>query len=166
MPGLLREKLALTGRGSYFGPGVHAFRVLAQSSSASADYITGLFYVPPFLTDFGTSRSRNSQPFGDSEIYVVKTAYIIPDTVITGTGSAGAGATATVRKYSAGTAEGNIFSLAFNTSTNAAALTGTSLGTASTTYNFLAAGDALIFRWLQGGTGLALPAATVVVEIV
>lgn len=166
MPGLLREKLGLTGRGSYFGPGVHAFRLIAQSSSAAADYITGVFYVPPFLTDFGTSRVRNGQPFGDPEIYIVKTAYLVPDTTITGTGSSGAGATASVRKYSAGSAEGDIFSLAFNTGTNATALTGTSLGTASTTYNYLAAGDALVFRWLQGGTGLALPASHLVVEIV
>lgn len=163
MPGLLHEKLALTGRGSYTG--VHSFRVLAQSSSGAADYITGIFYVPPFITSLGVPESRNSQPYGDSEIYLVKSAYIIPDTTITGTGSSGAGATAQIRKYSAGSAEGSVFSLAFDTGVDATALTGTSLGTASTSYNFLAAGDALIFRWLQGGTGLALPAAHVVIEI-
>ncbi len=165
MPILKRQALALTGRGSYTLP--LSERFIAQTSSASADYFTNVFYVPPYIAGPGLSpQSVESQPYGDTTIYSVQAVYIVTDTAVTGTGSSGAGATAKLLKYNAGSATGTIASLAFDTNVNTTALEGKSLGTISATYGYLSAGDSLVFEWLQGGTGLALPAGFVIVDLV
>ena len=110
-------------------------RVLAQTSSASADYETVIWGSAPFVQQTGLgspgSNVGHRDPFtGLTARHLLLRAYILPDTVITGVGSAGAGATAQIRIYdSTGTVVGVLLSLAFNSGTNGTALAMTSLGT-------------------------------------
>lgn len=95
----------------------------------------------------------------------IKAITFVPLTVLTGVGAAGAGATLKVSLRRAGSLVGSagaVVSQQFNLLTNAAAWVSfafTVLGTKK-----LAKGDVLTWQWVQGGTGLALPAGTFTVE--
>lgn len=93
------------------------------------------------------------------------------DTVLTGTGAAGAGATLYINRYnSAGVkqgADGAVASIQLNTGKNVSALTLTDVGTlagAALGVTQLAKGDTLTLKWAQGGTGLALPSGNAAVN--
>jgi hypothetical protein len=165
MPTKYRVKVAGSAAGSYTQP-VTAL-LLTQSSSGAADFSTPILYVPPFVGGLVPGYATEGDPYSATAEYGnVRSVYLVPNTVITGVGSAGAGATAYLYLYRAGSLIGTIASLAFDSGVNAGAIDGRSLGTISTTYQTIRFGDVLEFRWLQGGTGLALPASRLVVDIV
>lgn len=165
MPTNYRVKVAGTGAGSYTEPlSVH---LEAQSSSGSATYNKLVLFVPPYVGGLVPGYATGSKPFqATSEYGNIRAAYLCPVSAITGVGASGAGATATIQLYRAGSAQGAALSLAFNSGTDATALTGTSLGSVTSTYQTVRFGDSLVFRWAQGGTGLALPEAVIVIDIV
>jgi hypothetical protein len=153
-------------------------KVLAQTASASADYETAIWSASSF-TAMGAYRGLGSNagtslPFtGDTSLYVILGAYLITDSAVTG-GGATVQATAKIRLYdSAGVLVGTLFSLLFASGVNTVAFAEKSLGAGSTTVrsitngNLIRKDETLTFEWLQSGTtGLALPAAVVVLDIV
>ncbi len=158
-----------------------AVRVLAQSASASADYITAVFSPLAFTQDAGLgtygSNAGSFQPYSAIlETHKIMGAYLITDTAVTG-GGATVQATANILLYDAtGTFVGTLYSLLFSTGVNTTALLAKSLGTASTSLRAasnlvngfgIRKNETLVFEWLQSATtGLALPAATVILDIV
>ena len=131
-----------------------AFQVLksnvaAQSASASASFTQEIGVVP-------STESETS--------WTVVRASITTQTAVTGAGASGAGATANIRQIHGGTG-GTITTLAtqqFKTGTNTVAEEEFTFTISSSS---VAAGDVIDFQWVQGGTGLALPASEVQVEI-
>lgn len=156
-------------------------RVLAQSASASADYITAVYSPLAFTQDagftgFGTNTGSQQPYSGLLETHKIMGAYLITDTAVTG-GGAGLFATANILLYdSTGTLVGTLYSLLFTTGVNTTALLAKTLGSASTTLRAasnlpngfgIRKNETLVFEWLQSATtGLALPASVVVLDIV
>lgn len=171
-------KLAQSGlTGSYTVP--VSCTLLAQGASASATYEHGIWGGLPFTAQTGLrgpgSNIGDSTPYsGVTNLFVILGAYLITDTAVTGGAASTTAATATIRLYdSAGVSVGVLFSLTFSTGTDTVAYTPKSLGAASTTVRALGGGcairstEALTFRWAQTATtGLALPAACIVLDIV
>lgn len=86
------------------------------------------------------------------------------DAVLTGNGASGAGATFKVGLRRAGSLVGSmgaVVSQQFNTGTNAAAWVPFSF---TLLVKKLRAGDVLTWQWVQGATGLAIPAGIFVVD--
>lgn len=131
-----------------------AFQVLkanvgAQTLSASATFTQEIGVVP-------STESETS--------WTVVRVSITTQTAITGAGAAGAGATANIRQITGGTG-GTITTLAtrqFNTGVNTVAEQEFTFALSASAVN---AGDVIDFQWVQGGTGLALPASEVQVEL-
>lgn len=153
-------------------------RVLAQTASASADYETAVWSASSFTPMAAYrglgSNSGTALPFvADQSIHVILKAYLITDTAVTG-GASTVQATAKINLYdSAGVSVGTLFSLLFSTGVNTAAFAEKSLGAPSTTVRSINGGcliqkdETLTFEWVQSATtGLALPAAVVVLDIV
>lgn len=112
-------------------------------------------------TEVGVAPTQESQPS-----YVVSKLSLTTLTAVTGVGAAGAGATAQFRKTpAAGGAAVVMGSLQFNAGTNSVAETELNIplsGVAGATT--LNDGDVVDFQWVQGATGLALPASEAKVE--
>lgn len=158
-----------------------SIRVLAQTASASADYETAIWTPLDAVFDSGlpgpgTNVGHLNPYTGLAETHKIMGAYLITDTAVTG-GGASVQATAKIRLYDdTGTLVGTLFSLLFSTGVNTTALLGKSLGTAITTLRAasnlpngfgIREDETLTFEWLQSATtGLALPAAVVVLDIV
>src|SRR4029077_4689387 len=112
----MTSKWSQTGLTGAFTVPVSA-RFLAQSASAAADYETGAWAGLPYvqqtgLPGLGTNIGHTNPYTGVTQLFVILAAYLITDTAITGTGAAGAGATAKIRLYtSAGVLVGTLFSL-------------------------------------------------------
>ena len=157
-------------------------RVLAQTASASADYETAIWtpLEPTFDAGLGGGVGTNIQsgnPYsGILETHKIMGAFLLPDAAITG-GGATVQATAKIRLYDdTGTLVGTLYSLLFTTGVNATQFLGKSLGTAITTLRAasnlvngfgIREDETLTFEWVQSATtGLALPAATVILDIV
>jgi hypothetical protein len=155
-------------------------RVLAQAGSAAANYQTGIggftnYTLQGAYRGIGSNAGQDVGYIGDTSLYTILGAWLQTDTAITGTGASGAGATANVILYNtAGVSVGTLFSLAFNTGINTVAFVPLTLGSVLTGVvgrsipgGFLAkAGEGISFQWLQGATGLALPAASVIIDYV
>lgn len=155
-----------------------AVPVAAQSASAGATYevplwCSGDYTAQTGLPGPGTNISTSAPFTGDPGRYVILHAYLVPITGITG-GGATVQATANIQLYdSTGASVGTLFSLLYSTGVNATALAQNSLGSPSTTVRNIAQGcvihknETLSFQWVQSGTtGLALPAATIVLDLI
>lgn len=138
-----------------------AFEVL-ETNIALQVLATGVTYTQ----EIGAVPSQESQP----NFQVTKVS-LTPQTVLTGVGAAGAGATFVVRKGSVpagggATAFVTVASLQFNATVNGVAEQERDIPLSAvagaTTVN---AGDILEAQWIQGATGLALPASVVKVEL-
>ncbi len=172
-----RTKNVQDGVGGYTLPVV--CKVLSQSSSAAADYVTNVFAALPYTVDTGYlgPGSNIGDPAtysGVTDLYLIRAAYLVTATAVTGTGAAGAGATANINLIgTAGTSLGTLFTLQFNTSTNTVAGVALSLGSITTisgraygtTAVAIRSTESIQFEWLQGATGLALPESLVVLDI-
>jgi hypothetical protein len=168
MPTNAKVKTFATGVGSYTGMGVQQW-VATQASSASANYKLSLGFVAPYVSGILQGWSIGQKQIqGTDEYGIVRSVYLTTITTMSGTGASGAGATAKLLLYRAGVVVTNaVASLAFNTGVDATALT-PKLITLSTTKNDLKVrwNDLLVFQWLQGATGLALPEALVSVDLI
>ena len=173
----IKSKLAQNGLAGSFTVPVSC-RLLTQGASASATYETGVWSAPPFTAQTGYpgngSNAGHDDPYtADTNNYVILGAYLITDTAVTGGGSTVQATASIMLNDSAGVDVGVLFSLLFSTGVDTVAYTARSLGNPSTTVRSIPGGclirenETLTFRWIQSATtGLALPAAAIVLDIV
>lgn len=167
MPTNERVRVFATGQGSYsksitFGP------IPVQASSASAVYNYGGYFVAPYVSGILPGWSIGTKPIQGTSVYgIIRAVYLTATTTISGTGSGGAGATATVRLYRSGSSAKTAATLAFDTGVDATALTPKLIPVSATLANVqVLFGDLIVFRWTQGGTGLATTEASLTIDLI
>jgi hypothetical protein len=167
MPTNARVKTFSTGQGSYTHPGLSAF-IATQSSSGGATYNMSVAMIAPYVSGILPGWGTGQRPVQGTAVYgVIRAVYLTTVTTMSGTGVAGAGATATVQLYRSGASAKTAATLAFNTGVDATALTPKAITVSTTLTNIqVRYGDLIVFRWAQGATGLTLPEAMLQIDII
>lgn len=165
MPTLNRIKFSADGAGAYSLPVTAQLYADAEdndSESNQAVWYTGVYregILPGWALD-----SKAYQ--GTDNGFIIRGVYLVADSTITGTGSSGAGATANLNIYRSGSSAVTAATLAFDTGVDATAFVAKELTISTTQANYMVRwGDVLVFNWAQGSTGLALPTATLCIDI-
>lgn len=158
-----------------FDHSIRSYRVFNRGRMVSLRAVCGAAYgdleaaVPAQVlaiantatTEIGPAPSVEDQPS-----YTVSKVSLATLTAVVGVGAAGAGATGQVRKTpAAGGVAVVVATLAFNAGVNSVAETELNFPLSAVAGAITVQdGDVFDFQWVQGATGLALPAAVVKVE--
>lgn len=174
------EQSKVAGRSGMAGSYTVAIPIhlTAQGAAGGGSYEVPVWTAAHFIQQAGYagpgSNAGDAPLFtGNTALYTILAAYLVPLTTITG-GDSTHNATASIILYnSAGSSVGTLFSKAYTTGNNATALVANSLGNPSTSVRSINGGctinkdEVLTFKWLQSATtGLALPDASLVLDIV
>jgi hypothetical protein len=161
----IRGKLGAYGPGSYWAPEGSTILARATASAATENVI---FICPDFTSDagLGPGNVADLQPYGQTNLYVIKAVYISPDTTLTGVATNFI--TINVLRYnSAGVSQGTVAGLAFSSgAVVATAKARTSLGVITAAQSVLATGDVLTCQIAVSGTGQTSPQFVIAVDMV